>query len=187
MKTHVERKPFKVGNFLLRIKRQLDSLIGFRFLRLLFGLVLLNSSPSVRSKYRAFSTNSVLPQMLQESEDHYESEIFSILSSAHSWTSVIFSGKRDNRHRSATGFSGIVTQTGYRMSVAILRSGEGSIFFNISNHANFSGEKKKRLQWSLMKVNLVLASNISELTQQDGRGKKTANLVWLPWQQFCLK
>ena len=52
-------------------------------------------------------------------------------------------GKRDNRHRSATGFSGIVTQTGYRMSVAILRSGEGSIFFNINNHANFSGEKKK--------------------------------------------
>ena len=64
------------------------------------------------------------------------------------------------------------------MSVAILRSGEGSIFFNISNHANFSGEKKKkRLQCSLMKVNLVLESNISELTQQDGRGKKTANLV----------
>ena len=125
--------------------------------------------------------------MLQESEDHYESKIFSILSSAHSWTSVIFSGKRDNRHRSATGFSGIVTQTGYRMSVAILRSGEGSIFFNINNHANFSGEKKKRLQWSLMKFNLVLESNISELTQQDGRGKKTANLVWQPWQQFCLK
>ena len=28
------------------------------------------------------------------------------------------------------------------MSVAILRSGEGSIFFNINKHANFSGEKK---------------------------------------------
>ena len=27
----------------------------------------------------------------------------------------------------------------------------------------------------------------SELTQQDGRGNKTANLVWQPWQQFCLK
>ena len=27
---------------------------------------------------------------------------------------------------------------------------------------------------------------ISELTQQDGRGKRTANLVWQPWQ-FCLK
>ena len=89
--------------------------------------------------------------MLQESEDHYESKIFSILSSAHSWTSVIFSGKRDNRHRSTTGFNGIVTQTGYRMSVAILRSGEGSIFFNINNHANFSGEKKK----SRMKLNEV--------------------------------
>ena len=84
MKTHVKRKPFKVGNFLLRIKRQLDFLIGFRFLRLLFGFVLFNSSPRVRSKYRAFSTHSVLLQMLQESEDHYESKIFSILSSAHS-------------------------------------------------------------------------------------------------------
>ena len=29
--------------------------------------------------------------------------------------------------------------------------------------------------------------NNSELTQQDGEGNKTANLVWQAWQQFCLK
>ena len=39
-------------------------------------------------------------------------------------------------------------------------------------------------QWS---VQTPPVPGISELTQQDGRGKKTANLVWQPWQQFCLK
>ena len=29
--------------------------------------------------------------------------------------------------------------------------------------------------------------NSSELTQQDGRGKKTADVVWQSWQYFCLK
>ena len=29
--------------------------------------------------------------------------------------------------------------------------------------------------------------SLSELTQQDERGKKTANLMWQAWQWFCLK
>ena len=29
--------------------------------------------------------------------------------------------------------------------------------------------------------------NISELMQHDERGETTANLVWQPWQRFCLK
>ena len=38
-------------------------------------------------------------------KDDYEYEIFSMLSSAHAWASVILAGKRDSRRHSTTGFS----------------------------------------------------------------------------------
>ena len=43
------------------------------------------------------------------------------------------------------------------------------------------------LTFSLSSASLDLKVPISELTQQDGRGKTTANLVWPAWQSFCLK
>ena len=50
-------------------------------------------------------------------KDDYEDEIFSILSSAQAWTSVILAGKRDSRRHSTTGFSEnvVVAGTSYQM------------------------------------------------------------------------
>ena len=50
-------------------------------------------------------------------EYDYEYEIFSILSSAHAWTSVILAGKRDSRRHSTTSFSEnvVVAGTSYQM------------------------------------------------------------------------
>ena len=39
-------------------------------------------------------------------EDDYEYEIFSVLSSAHAWASVILAGKRDSRRHSTTNLRG---------------------------------------------------------------------------------
>ena len=50
-------------------------------------------------------------------EDDYEYEIFSILSIARAWTSVILAGKRDSRRHSTTSFSEnvVVAGTSYQM------------------------------------------------------------------------
>ena len=45
-------------------------------------------------------------------EGNYKYEIFSILSIAHAWTSVILAGKRDSRRHSSQGFSENVVLTG---------------------------------------------------------------------------
>ena len=45
-------------------------------------------------------------------EDDYEYEIFSMLSIARAWTSVILAGKRDSRHHSTTSFSENVVMAG---------------------------------------------------------------------------
>ena len=50
-------------------------------------------------------------------EDDYEYEIFPVLSSALSWTSVISAGKRDSRRHSTTSFSKniVVAGTSYQI------------------------------------------------------------------------
>ena len=80
-------------------------------------------------------------------EDDYEYESFSILSSAHAWTSVILAGKRDSRRHSITIFSEnvVVAETSYQMykgSFISLLSGDGLTSFSINNRTNFFGEKK---------------------------------------------
>ena len=65
-------------------------------------------------------------------EDDYE--IFSILSIAYAWTSVILAGKRDSCRHSTTGFGG--------NKLAILLSGEGLTPFSINNRTNFFMWKK---------------------------------------------
>ena len=78
-------------------------------------------------------------------EDDYEYKIFSILSIAQAWTSVILAGKRDRRRHSTTSFSEevVVAGTSYQMleSFSILLSGEGLTSCSINNPANFFGEK----------------------------------------------
>ena len=75
----------------------------------------------------------------------YEYEIFSIVSNARLWGSVILAGKRGSRRHSTTSFSESVVEAGttYQLlrSFSILQSGEGSTSFNNDNSANFSGEK----------------------------------------------
>ena len=50
-------------------------------------------------------------------EDDFEYEIFSMLSIARAWTSVILAGKRDSRRHSTTSFSEnvVVAGTSYQM------------------------------------------------------------------------
>ena len=50
-------------------------------------------------------------------EDDYEYKIFSILSIAQAWTSVILAGKRDSRRYTTTSFSKevVVAGTSYQM------------------------------------------------------------------------
>ena len=52
-----------------------------------------------------------------EDEDNYGYEIFSILSSARAWTSVILAGKRDSRRHTTTSISEnvVVAGTSYQM------------------------------------------------------------------------
>ena len=52
-----------------------------------------------------------------EDESDHEHQIFSILSSARAWASVILAGKRDRRHHSTTGFSEnvVVAETIYQI------------------------------------------------------------------------
>ena len=84
-------------------------------------------------------------------EDDYEYKIFSILSIAQAWTSVILAGKRDSRRHSTRSFSendqrecrsGGNKLTDVR-SFIILRSGEGLTSFSINNRTDFFGEKSK--------------------------------------------
>ena len=50
-------------------------------------------------------------------DDVYKDEIFSILSIARVWTSVVLAGKHDGRRNSSAGFSKnvIVAETSYQM------------------------------------------------------------------------
>ena len=79
-------------------------------------------------------------------EDDYECEIFSILNSALSKTSVILAGKRGSRRHSTTSFSES-RSGGNKLSNArsfiILLLGEGLTSFSINNATNFVGEKSK--------------------------------------------
>ena len=93
-------------------------------------------------------------------EDDYEYQIFSILSIAQAWTSVILAGKRDSRRHSTTGLSEIDQREcrsgGNKLtdvrSFIILRSGEGLTSFSVNNRTDFFGEK------STMKLSLVSVS-----------------------------
>ena len=76
-------------------------------------------------------------------KDDYKYEIFSILSIAHAWTSVILAGKRGSRLHPSTGFLRECRSGGNKLSnVNILLSGEGLTSFSVNNRPNFSGEKK---------------------------------------------
>ena len=88
------------------------------------------------------------PDLLLESlrfwdEDEFEYKIFSILRSAHPWTSVILAGKSST----TTSFSENVVVGGNKLSnvtsFIILLSGEGLTSFSIYNRTNFFGEQKK--------------------------------------------
>ena len=59
----------------------------------------------------------ILESFRFEDKDHYEYEIFSLLSSAREWTSVILAGKRDGPRHSKAGFSEnvVVAGTSYQM------------------------------------------------------------------------
>ena len=76
--------------------------------------------------------------------DH-EYEIFSVLSSACAWTSVILAGKRGSRRHSSTSFRAnvVVARTRYQKLevLSFLLSGERVTFFTTDNSANFSSEK----------------------------------------------
>ena len=93
-------------------------------------------------------------------EDDYENQIFSILSSAKAWTSVILAGKRDSRRHSKTGFrendqreyrSGGNKLSNVRRFI-ILIPGEGLTSCSINNRTDFFGEK------STMKLSVVSVS-----------------------------
>ena len=84
-----------------------------------------------------------------ENEDDYEYQIFSILSSAGAWASVIFAGKRDSRRLSATGYS--KNRSWWWEQVIkcdffiILRSGEGLTSFSMEiTKATFWVKKKAK-------------------------------------------
>ena len=72
-----------------------------------------------------------------------DEEIFSILSIAHAWTSVILAGKRDSLCHSPTGFSEsvVLMETSYKGFI-ILRPGDGLSSFNKDDSANFLVKKK---------------------------------------------
>ena len=80
-------------------------------------------------------------------EDDYEYEIFSILSIARMWTSVILAGKRDSSRHSTTS-SGANVVCWWREQVIEctkfhdLPSGEGLTSFSINNRASFFSERK---------------------------------------------
>ena len=94
------------------------------------------------------------PDMLLESlrfwdEDEFEYKIFSILSIAHPWTSVISAGKSDSRRHSTTSFSEnvVVVGTSYQMldvlSFCYRVSAYSVTSFSIHNRTNFFSEQKK--------------------------------------------
>ena len=80
-------------------------------------------------------------------DDDFEYEIFSVLSIAHAWTSVILAGKRGSRRHSVTSFSenAGVAETSYQKQEVlsfcyreVLRTS-----FSINKHTNLFSEKKK--------------------------------------------
>ena len=80
-----------------------------------------------------------------QDENDYEYEIFSIVSSACAWGSVILAGKRGSPRHSTTSFSEC-RSGGSKLSnvrrFSILQSGEVLTSLNNDNSANFSGERK---------------------------------------------
>ena len=76
--------------------------------------------------------------------NNHEYEIFSVLSSKRSWTSVILAGNRGSRRHSTTSFSEIVEVAGtsYQMLNVLSSCDDGGVTsFTRSNIVNFSSEK----------------------------------------------
>ena len=103
-------------------------------------------------------------------EDNHEYEIFSILSIAQAWTSIILAGKRDNCRHSTMGFSENDQREcrsgGNKLSnvrsFIILLSGEGLTSFIINNRTNFFGEKSTM---KLSEVSVSLRTSAKTLSQ----------------------
>ena len=80
-------------------------------------------------------------------DDDFEYEIFSVLSIAHAWTSVILEGKRGSRRHSATSFRENVgvAGTSYQMQEVLLFCYREMLrtSFSINKHTNLFSEKSK--------------------------------------------
>ena len=74
-------------------------------------------------------------------EYDYEYEIFSVLSSARSWTSVILAGKCGSPGHSTTSYRAGENKITNVRSFIIFRSGKRVTSFTLDNSANFSSEK----------------------------------------------
>ena len=79
-----------------------------------------------------------------ETRNDYQYSIFSVLSIAHAWASVILAGKRGSRRHSATCFSEnvVVAETGYQVLSFCYRE-RAQTSFSINNRTNIFCEKKK--------------------------------------------
>ena len=80
-------------------------------------------------------------------ENDYENKIFSILSIAHPWTSIILAGKCDIRHDSTLSFNGnvVVAETSYQHNSANF-SGESNVQWSFKSGYLFFWEYTKKLQ-----------------------------------------
>ena len=85
------------------------------------GIALGNINPITGEVIANFSPckTKVFNSLLDNDETDYEYEIFSILSSARAWNSIILAGKRDSRRHSTTNFSKnvVVAKTSYQIRV----------------------------------------------------------------------
>ena len=66
---------------------------------------LVKNLPQSKNLFSLPSLNLLLESFRLWDEDDYEYKIFSILSNAHPWTSVILAGKGDGCRHSTTSFS----------------------------------------------------------------------------------
>ena len=86
-------------------------------------------------------------------KDHYEYEIFSILSIAWAWTSVILAGKRDSWRHSTTSFCEhvAVVKINYQMlEVLSLCDQEWAFKVKTFNNDNvFDGKKYNKTSWGV--------------------------------------
>ena len=80
--------------------------------------VFFNGTTQSRSCFRSQKKYQYhLTEIFHQLKDHNDYEIFSILSSARAWTSVILAGKRDSRLHSTRSFSEnvVVAKTSYQI------------------------------------------------------------------------